>query len=546
MALRQLSLLGSRGATLRRNVIDGVSQDQRRRIRAKRSPKAVVGVSATSTRLFHPSAKRELLPVIGGAIAVAALATGLRYLIRAGKRMREMEEEEKRRGGGAGGAGSGGVDSGGGGPGDASHSNGPAFGVDVGVTNLRLAFANSIEMRPEVVENREGSRWTPACVSFKGGGDPVVGTMAKAQRFEAAATTMLGMQPLVGLPFSDPVVQAMAAASGVDGLGGGVIEKAVGGLAGFRIGEGGNVLSAQEGLSLMLANIRGLAEHKVQAGGAAVLSYPAYFNEHQREAVALAGEHAGMVVLDTIEEPVAAVMAADEMGLPLGGGRSTGRLVAVLDVGGRTAQCSIVDAGIKGEGERPSLVGTDWTAETGGDQWDAGIVDLLDDEFQMANGGLSLKGDDMARGRSRLMDGSWVPIVLPSPADSLFDAATAARVELTRAQQAHVNIPFITADRTGPKHLDVILTRAKIDRAMEPLLRMAEAPCVSALSMAQVDPSSISSVLLVGGCSRMPALQDLAKKVFGRAGAGPVLTPEQGDEYVALGAALEARHMVYE
>ncbi|CAM9156517.1 unnamed protein product, partial [Scytosiphon promiscuus] len=462
----------------------------------KRTPTALAGLDRQggSTRQIHPSGRKEMLPVIGGALAVAAVATGLRYLIRAGKRMKEMEEQEKK--GPAKNAGS--VPCG---PGDdGTPADGPAFGLDVGVTNLRLAYADSMEMRPEVVENREGSRWTPACVAFKGGGDPIIGSIARAQRFESASTTMLGVQPLLGLPFLDPASQAIAASASAGALSGGI-------------------LTAQESLALMLANMKGLGEHKVKAGGAAVLSCPAYFSDTQRDAMAAAGGDAGLI---------AAVMAAEEMSiLPSGNG---GGLVGVLDVGGRSAQCSIIDTAGTAEGDRPKMVASDWTAETGGDQWDVGIVDLLDEEFQKANGGLSLKGDAMALTR-------------------LFDAATAARVELTRAQQSHVNIPYITADQTGPKHLDVMLTRARVDRIIEPLLRKAEAPCESALKLAQIDASALKSVLVIGGCSRTPALQDLAARIFGKAGggggAGVISSPEQSDEMVVLGASLEARHLIY-
>ncbi|CAM9468568.1 unnamed protein product [Ectocarpus sp. 6 AP-2014] len=340
---------------------------------------------------------------------------------------------------------------------------------------------------------------------------------------------MLGVQPLLGLPFLGPESQAIAASASAGALGGGVLEEGEGGMAGLRVGEGGKVLTAQESMGLMLTNIKALGEHKVKAGGAAVLSCPAYFSDDQRDVMAAAGGDAGLVVLDTIDEPVAAVMAAEDMSL-LPKGDDAGGLVGVLDVGGRSAQCSIIDTTGTAEGDRPKVVGSDWTAETGGDQWDVGIVDLLDQEFQKANGGLSLKGDAMALTR-------------------LFDAATAARVELTRAQQSHVNIPYITADQTGPKHLDVMLTRARVDRIIEPLLRKAEGPCESALKLAQVDASALKAVLVIGGCSRTPALQDFASKIFGKAGggggAGVISSAEQSDEMVVLGAALEARHLIY-
>ncbi|CAM9319070.1 unnamed protein product [Phaeothamnion confervicola] len=526
-----------------------------------RSPAAAGGGSLSNVRSASPlslnsQARRDLhetprqdAGIIVGGLGVAALATGVRYVLRAGRRMREMEEAERRgegRDGGGGGGGSSGSDEGNGGKRGSSTSApasaalvGPAFGVDFGTTSLRLASSNAAGKAPEVVENREGHRWTPAALAFRGGDAPIVGSLAAVHRWQTPASTLVNLQPLLGLPFADPLVSWLAGTVGYGLVDGGDC------VAVEAVWAGANALPlpVDEAAVMLLRALADLRDHKLGgSAGATVLTRPVHFSASQAAALEAAGTAAGLCIITSVPDALAAVAAASELGLltppggegsssSSGGGGSSGRLVAVVDIGGRAAQCTIVDtAGADASsgdfgfgGLAGAVVGHAWAPEAGGEAMVEALVALLDENFLRANRDMS----------SLLADGLALP--------RLHEAAQAAMLDLSQKASTDVNIPFITADRMGPKHVDCAVTRAQFERVADAVLFASAAPVGEALAAAGVAAGNVGAVLVVGGCSRLPAVQEAAAKAFGRR---PVV-PVHSEEMAVLGAAIAARRAIY-
>ena len=498
---------------------------------------------ALARRDFHGTARKEVLPIIAGGIAVAVVATGLRYLIRAGKRMKEMEDLEKeQRGSGAGAADGGAAVNVGGSNGEPA---GPAVGVDVGTTNLRMAFSSSAGGKVDVVENKEGARMTPAVVSYAaaGGADgtgAVVGRLAHAQRWQAPSQTFFGLQPFLGVAAGSERASQLASrvawrvAEPAEGQDAGNGELAV--EAGWT---DSGTLSLEDVTAEMLRSMRDLRAAKVAGGavgGSTMLSTPAYFSEAQCKALVSAAEKADLhTVLGTVPEPLAAVSAALELGF-LKDNTAQG-LVAVLDAGGRSIQCSVVDLAGTGGGQGGTnssspflggaVVGTAHCEETGGEFFQEAIVRHIAARFK----------------RDQKVDLMQDPLALTR----MHEAAEHALMELSQSMTSAINIPFITADQTGPKHLQDEISRAQLERIIDELLFEARAPCKDALSTAGVAEGGkgLSAVLLVGGCARMAAVQAMVRDNFGGAANG-VLVPELGEELVTIGATIAARKAIYE
>ena len=374
---------------------------------------------------------------------------------------------------------------------------GKIIGIDLGTTNSCVAVMDGKDAK--VIENAEGARTTPSVVAFAENGERLIGMPARRQAVTNPEQTFFAIKRLIGRTYGDPTVEK---------------DK---GLVPFEIVKGNNGdawvkgrdkdYSPQEISSFILTKMKETAEaylgEKVEQ---AVITVPAYFNDAQRQATKDAGKIAGLEVLRIINEPTAAALAygldkADES-----------KTIAVYDLGGGTFDVSILEIG-DGVFE---VLSTNGDTFLGGEDFDIRIVDYLAEEFKKDNG-IDLKADKMALQR-------------------LKDEAEKAKKELSSASQYEVNLPFITADATGPKHLNIKLSRAKFESLVEDLVKRTIEPCKKALSDAGKSAGEIDDVVLVGGMTRMPAVQEAVKKFFGR-------DPHKGvnpDEVVALGAAIQA------
>jgi molecular chaperone DnaK len=453
-----------------------IANARRRRCRAR----TAVPASALLSREFHGTPPARVLPIIVAGIGVAVAATGVRYVIRAGRRMKQMEKEEaeQRARDGFHAA----VDP------EAEKAAAaalvPAFGVDLGTTSVRLASSDAADKFPMVVENREGFRVTPAALSVVGGGQPpIFGQVAWAQRFQSPDTTVTGLQRHLWQGSDCPA------------------------------------MGSSDALAEMLKGVKDLMVHKVAPGGSAVLSSPAHFEDKHRALLVEAGSQAGLNVLGTIDEPIAAVTAAAEMGILKGEGSK--QRVAVVDVGGLGMACSIVAPDDSGAWQ---LLGTQHSEEAGGELFDEALVAKLTGDFK-ATYGIDLLTDPLARLR-------------------LHEAAEAAKVELSKGQSTLVNLPYITADATGPKHLSADFNRSAFERCIERPLHAADVSIREALNLAGLGADGLSAVLLVGGCGRMPSMQTIAERNLG-ATPGKLVIPEHSEELVVLGAAIHARKQLY-
>src|SRR6201989_1842695 len=370
------------------------------------------------------------------------------------------------------------------------------IGIDLGTTNSCVAVMEGGNAK--VIENPEGARTTPSVVGFASSGEVLVGQPARRQAITNPENTIFAIKRLIGRRYDDPMVEKHK------------------GLVPYKVIRGdngdawvevrGKRYSPSQISAFILTRMRETAEAYLgEKVTQAVITVPAYFNDSQRQATKDAGRIAGLEVLRIINEPTAAALA---YGLE----RSGQGKIAVYDLGGGTFDISILEIG-DGVFE---VKATNGDTFLGGEDFDNRIMDYLADEFRKENG-IDLRKDRLALQR-------------------LKDAAEKAKIELSSATQTDVNLPFITADQSGPKHLTMKLSRAKLEALVDDLIQRTIEPCKAALRDAGLQPSQINEVVLVGGQTRMPKVQETVQKLFGR-------EPHKGvnpDEVVAIGAAIQA------
>jgi molecular chaperone DnaK len=372
---------------------------------------------------------------------------------------------------------------------------GKIIGIDLGTTNSCVAVMEGGE--PKVIANEEGGRTTPSVVAFTKSGERLVGQVAKRQAITNPENTIYSIKRFMGRRF-DEVNDEMKM----------VPYKVVKQGDHVAVVAQGKEYTAPEVSAMILQKLKKAAEDYLGTSVTeAVITVPAYFNDAQRQATKDAGKIAGLDVKRIVNEPTAAALA-------YGLDKKKDETIAVYDFGGGTFDISILEVG-EGVIEVKS---TNGDTHLGGDNLDQRIVDWLISEFKQESGlDLTSKGNEMALQR-------------------LKDAAERAKIELSTAQETEINLPFITADASGPKHLVRKLTRAKLESLVDDLLQKSVGPCKQALKDAGVDASKIDEVVLVGGQTRMPAIQELVKKLFGKEGHKGV----NPDEVVAIGAAVQA------
>ncbi len=374
---------------------------------------------------------------------------------------------------------------------------GKIIGIDLGTTNSCVAIMEA-GGEAKIITNAEGGRTTPSIVAITEGGERIVGQTAKRQAITNPENTVFGVKRLIGRKFDSKEVQSdipnlpykIEAASNGD----------------TRINLRGKQYSPAEISSFILGNIKKTAEEYLgEEVKEAVITVPAYFNDSQRQATKDAGKIAGLEVKRIINEPTAASLA---YGLDKKGEEK----IAVFDLGGGTFDVSILEIG-DGVFEVKSTSGD---THLGGEDFDLRVIDYIANEFKKDQG-IDIRSDKMALQR-------------------LKEAAEKAKMELSSATETSINLPFITADASGPKHLDVKLSRAKLESLVADLLDNLEGPCRRALKEAGVGSEGVDEVVLVGGMTRMPAVQQRVEKIFGK-------KPHKGvnpDEVVAMGAAVQA------
>ena len=373
---------------------------------------------------------------------------------------------------------------------------GKVIGIDLGTTNSCVAVMEG--KNPKVIENAEGMRTTPSIVAFTDDGERLVGQPAKRQAVTNPEKTIFAVKRLIGRRYDDPMVEKDKKLVPYK------ITKASNGDAWVEIE--GKTYSPSQISAFILQKMKETAEaylgSKVEQ---AVITVPAYFNDAQRQATKDAGRIAGLEVLRIINEPTAAALA---YGLDK---RKTGT-IAVYDLGGGTFDISILEIG-DGVFEVKSTNGDTFL---GGEDFDMRLVNYLADEFQKEQG-IDLRRDKLALQR-------------------LKEAAEKAKIELSSTTQTEINLPFITADASGPKHMTMKLTRAKFEALVDELIQKTIQPCRQAMKDASVSAAEINEVVLVGGMTRMPKVQEVVKQLFGK-------EPHKGvnpDEVVAVGAAIQA------
>jgi len=371
---------------------------------------------------------------------------------------------------------------------------GKTIGIDLGTTNSCVAVMEGGE--PVVIANAEGGRTTPSIVAFTKTGERLVGQVAKRQAVTNAQNTIYSIKRFMGRRYAEALVEIKNVPYGAkEGKSGEVL-----------IIAGEKTYSPPEISAMVLQKMRETAEAYLgEKVTDAVITVPAYFNDTQRQATKDAGRIAGLTVKRIINEPTAAALA-------YGLDRKKDEKIAVYDLGGGTYDISILELG-EGVFEVKS---TNGDTHLGGDDFDKRVIDWLADEFKKQEG-IDLRKDPMALQR-------------------LKESAEKAKIELSTVVQTDINLPFITADANGPKHLNVTLTRANYERLVEDLVQRTLPPMEQALKDAGLKPSDIDEVILVGGATRMPKVQDLVQKFFGK-------EPHKGvnpDEVVAIGAAIQA------
>jgi len=372
---------------------------------------------------------------------------------------------------------------------------GKVIGIDLGTTNSCVAVIDG--GKATVIENAEGGRTTPSVIAFSKNGEILVGQPAKRQAVTNPENTIYAIKRLIGRRYDDPVVakdKALVPYKIVKGANGDAWVEAQ-----------GKKYSPAQISAFILTKMKETAEaHLGEAVTQAVITVPAYFNDGQRQATKDAGKIAGLEVLRIINEPTAAALA---YGLEKKGEGQ----IAVYDLGGGTFDVSILEIG-DGVFEVKSTNGDTFL---GGEDFDKRIVDWLADTFKNSDG-IDLRQDRLALQRLR-------------------EAAEKAKVELSSTLETSINLPFVTADATGPRHLDIALSRAKLEVLVDDLVKRTEPPCKAALDDANLKPADIEEVVLVGGMTRMPRVQQSVQQTFGR-------EPSKGvnpDEVVAIGAAIQ-------
>ena len=373
---------------------------------------------------------------------------------------------------------------------------GRVIGIDLGTTNSCVSIMDGPQ--PKVLENSEGARTTPSMVSFDEENSRLIGQPAKRQAVTNPENTLFAIKRLIGRPFNDPATKKdidMVPYSIVKGKNGDAYVEA-----------SGESYSPSQISAFILQKMKETAEdylgEKVEQ---AVITVPAYFNDAQRQATKDAGKIAGLEVLRIINEPTAAALS---YGLE----KKEGKMIAVYDLGGGTFDISILEIG-DGVFEVKSTNGDTFL---GGEDFDLTLVNFLADEFKKDHG-VELRGDKLALQR-------------------LKEAAEKAKIELSSAAQTEVNLPFITADQSGPKHLTLKLSRSKLESLVEDLVQRTIAPCKEALKDAGINASEIDEVVLVGGQTRMPKIRETVQDFFKKE---PNMSVNP-DEVVAMGAAIQA------
>jgi molecular chaperone DnaK len=369
------------------------------------------------------------------------------------------------------------------------------IGIDLGTTNSCVAIMDGANAK--VLENSEGARTTPSIVAFTGDGERLVGQTAKRQAVTNPENTIFAVKRLIGRNYDDPITQKDAKIVPYK------IARADNGDA--WVEARGEKYSPSQISAFTLGKMKETAENYLgEKVTDAVITVPAYFNDAQRQATKDAGRIAGLNVLRIINEPTAAALA-------YGFEKKDGQTIAVYDLGGGTFDVSVLEIG-DGVFEVKSTNGDTFL---GGEDFDMRILDFLADEFKKSDG-IDLRKDKLALQR-------------------LKEAAEKAKIELSSTAQTDVNLPFITADQNGPKHLNVKLTRAKLESLVDDLIQRTIEPCKKALKDAGIDASKIDEVVLVGGMTRMPKVIEVVKSFFGK-------EPHRGvnpDEVVAIGAAIQ-------
>ena len=375
------------------------------------------------------------------------------------------------------------------------------IGIDLGTTNSAVAVMDGDNVK--VIENSEGARTTPSIVAYMDNGEILVGAPAKRQAVTNPKNTLYAVKRLIGRRFDDAEVQKDI------GLMPFKIARADNGDAWVEVQ--GKTLAPQQISADVLRKMKKTAEDYLgETITEAVITVPAYFNDSQRQATKDAGRIAGLEVKRIINEPTAAALA---FGLDKGG--NIDRKIAVYDLGGGTFDISIIDlANIDGD-KQFEVLSTNGDTFLGGEDFDQRLVDYLINEFRKDTG-VDLSKDVLALQR-------------------LKDAAEKAKIELSNRQETEINLPYITADATGPKHLNLNVTRAKFENLVEDLVQRTIEPCRKALRDAGVSTSDITDVILVGGQSRMPRVQAVVKEFFGKDPRKDV----NPDEAVAIGAAIQ-------
>jgi molecular chaperone DnaK len=368
------------------------------------------------------------------------------------------------------------------------------IGIDLGTTNSVVAVMEGKE--PKVIANKEGNRLTPSVVAFNDKGETLVGDIARRQAVTNPKRTIYSIKRFMGRRHNEVATEEKM-----------VPYEVVGGPQDYvKVKAGDKEFTPPEVSAKVLRSLKEAAEaylgHKVNK---AVITVPAYFNDAQRQATKDAGQIAGLEVMRIVNEPTAAALA---YGLE----KKKDEKIVVFDLGGGTFDVSVLDVSKDGVFE---VVSTNGDTHLGGDDFDQTLINHVADQFQKEQG-IDLRRDPMAMQR-------------------LQEACEKAKKELSSAQSSDVNLPFITADASGPKHLQMTITRAEFERMSDPLIERCRGPVLQALKDAKLDPKDIDEVVLVGGSTRIPKVQELVKKIFNK-------EPHKGvnpDEVVALGAAIQ-------
>src|SRR5574343_8328 len=380
---------------------------------------------------------------------------------------------------------------------------GKIIGIDLGTTNSCVAVMEN--GKPRVIENAEGARTTPSIIAYQDDGEILAGAPAKRQAVTNPKNTLYAVKRLIGRRFEEQAVQ-----KDIDLMPYSIV-KADNGDAWVEVR--GQKMAPPQISAEVLRKMKKTAEDYLgEEVTEAVITVPAYFNDSQRQATKDAGRIAGLEVKRIINEPTAAALA---FGMDKVSGKD--KKIAVYDLGGGTFDISIIEiADVDGE-KQFEVLATNGDTFLGGEDFDQRVIDYIIDEFKKING-LDLSKDPIALQR-------------------LKEAAEKAKIELSNSAQTDVNLPYITADATGPKHLNIKLTRAKLESLVEDLIERTIAPCRTAIKDAGVAVGAIDDVILVGGMTRMPKVQEKVKEFFGKEPRRDV----NPDEAVAVGAAIQGQ-----